>query len=684
MSSAPEPERHRHRRAIGAFQPTPKNARIARVRRVKVDQSYIDELLEEIRALRSAHRPTGVNHNSQPLLEPQCSIGSDSGAAEGDSPAASVVNVNTSSLRDDAVPAPDNDQARPPETGEAVRNPLLEDRPWFFSLTPEMPMLVEEAADAPFATRFRQELSGKSQRHIPRTEHVADDTIMSLWNSECSWPTPSKARFLLKVALNTVCKRYYLVRRSTTLRLLEQAIHNPSVCDLLLSCKLFALFALGELYSTRTSPTENQPPGIMYYLSANQMLRLLSERPRIDCVEVLLMLSLYSLGMNRRYHAYCMIGSAVKFGVMIGLHQNVPQSQLPDREIREHRKRVWWSAYMLDRFWAAMIGQPVTIRDEDIDVELPSIDGLSPESAAEDFADPEYLTASLRLTNLAAQIASSIYSRKMQRSSFSRRVQQALRDLSSWLQGLPDPLREAMEELPPNASMPVTSLHLSFSQCLIRAARPIVLHVFRTRQESLKIPSGSEPLTFGEAALALSDACIQCARRSCHILIDSWINGSFPTFEITYVQHLFASAIVLAISSLFQTNESQSDSDDFDAAVQILKQLGQNGNFAAREFSKHIEATRSILDGILSQKSQVGQESKEPDANRGGLLAIQDSRVLADAAQDTARMAFTEPSFQELLSQSDLDLRFLETSNDDSDFEAFFWPEEGFQGWMNG
>ena len=175
--------------------------------------------------------------------------------------------------------------------GDAVRNPLQEDRPWFFPLTPELPILIGEATDAAFATRLRQELSGRSQSHFPRTQHVRDDSISSLWQAEpYPWPAPSRARFLLKVALGTVCRRYYLVRRSGALRLLEQAIRSPSMCDTLSACKLHALFALGEVYSTRTCSSGNSLPGIRYYTSATRILRVLSEQPRIECVEVLLML----------------------------------------------------------------------------------------------------------------------------------------------------------------------------------------------------------------------------------------------------------------------------------------------------------------------------------------------------------------------------------------------------------
>lgn len=168
--------------------------------------------------------------------------------------------------------------------------------------------------------------------------------------------------------------------------------------------------------------------------------------------------------MNRLHSAYCMVAYAVRFGIIMGLHLDVPQHQLPNSELREHRNRVWWTAYTLDRSWACLIGKPVSIQDEDIDVKLPSTASWPSAATTEDFADTESLIASLRLANLSAKITASIYSRRQHRSSLSCRVQQALRDLGTWLQELPGPLRTAIDQATSNAPMPIITLFLYFNQ----------------------------------------------------------------------------------------------------------------------------------------------------------------------------------------------------------------------------
>jgi proline utilization trans-activator len=180
---------------------------------------------------------------------------------------------------------------------EAARNPLLEDRPWFISLTPEMPILVGEATDAAFATKFRQALSGKTQSHFPRIQYTPNPIFASMALVNFPGPTPARARVLIKVALHTLCRRYHFVRKSAVLALLDQFIRIPTQCDAISTCKLFAIFALGEAYSARAVFPDAKFPGIDYYNHATNIFRVISEKPRIECVEVMALLVSLALKM---------------------------------------------------------------------------------------------------------------------------------------------------------------------------------------------------------------------------------------------------------------------------------------------------------------------------------------------------------------------------------------------------
>jgi hypothetical protein len=204
-----------------------------------------------------------------------------------------------------------------------------------------------------------------------------------------------------------------------------------------------------------------------------------------------------------------------------------------------------------------------------------------------------------------------------------------------------------------------------------------VLYALRQRTASAAAAAGSLTSLNTETASALSDACIQCARRSYRILTEAWINGSFPTFDYTYTQYLFSTAIILASSSLFQNQDSQNDCDDFEAAADLLHQLDQNGNLAAKEFCKHIEATKIILVRRASNEHQVS-DSHGPDVTRhhGTLSNTQEARF-TDRSADASRLTLAEPLLHDLLSQPDLDLQSLEPSIIENSFEDFAWPDGG-------
>jgi hypothetical protein len=159
---------------------------------------------------------------------------------------------------------------------------------------PHTPVLIGEPSDVAFATRFRQAISDAQHNHIPRVNYATDERLLALSDTDCPWPFPSRARLLVNVAIKYVSRVYHIVRKSQILEGLEQTIQNPHSSDSLLKSKLWALFAIGEMYSTRTAAAETNFPGMAYFARATRILRIISERPRIDAIEIrLLLVSLF-------------------------------------------------------------------------------------------------------------------------------------------------------------------------------------------------------------------------------------------------------------------------------------------------------------------------------------------------------------------------------------------------------
>lgn len=347
--------------------------------------------------------------------------------------------------------------------------------------------------------------------------------------------------------------------------------------------------------------------------------------------------------MNRRHTAVQLSAESLRISVILGLHIEISDTQLKDPILREHRCRLWWTAYRFDRLWAGRIGVPPSIADESIEIRLPSDEGLPASSG--DFRDSEHLIMSVRLSRMHSLSINTLYVWKRQLTSFSERVQAAVRSLRDWAEELPEHLKlKSDQPVEPR----VQYLHLSFNQAVIVVTRPILLHVFR---QSLPRQSNQTAQTqqFSDPALSLATACVRYARQSMDLLKRSWADGTFLTFDYFHVQFLFSSATILLISALLQGAGWASDREDFLLACSFLHQLEQNGNMAAKEFSAHVDALKSmILEDAVAEDAAVGHP------------------VVAE-----------NPPLQDFLDFPEIDLDFMESDAQWLEFQDVFWPEMG-------
>ena len=335
-----------------------------------------------------------------------------------------------------------------------------------------------DAACTAFATRLRQFLTGDpNTAHVARTQYTPESSLLE---GATQWPGLAQARLLVRIAFNQLSRVYHLFLRKSTIEHLESIYRTPSLRDdPAVMCKFFALFALGEVYSSRanSSPT-GRVPGTLYYVRAMGLIPILPERPGVIHVESLLLLvsqllfqhiiaiakrinqSLYSYFLNRRHSAYMLVGSAMRLGLILGLNHNIPERQCTDPIERQHRVRLWWAIYVFDRMYTSKFGFPLQIRDEDIHVDMPT-DVASP-AAEEQFSDTAYSVASIRLSQIIRQTIDKIYCRKQHAESFLQREQQLLLALQDWLKSLPEHIKLRSEDSPPPKH--IVSLHLQFNQ----------------------------------------------------------------------------------------------------------------------------------------------------------------------------------------------------------------------------
>ncbi|KAJ5160693.1 transcriptional regulator family: Fungal Specific TF [Penicillium canariense] len=678
----------------------------ARDRLIKVSEkltetlrsSYLDQLLAENRRLKEqsvtsgdATEESGPQHTERYLAYTSKETMKYSANAVDSAPSRLV--------ETDAPDAPD---------ATSIQNPIIGDRAWFHRYDPSSPPIyIGEAACSAFATRFRRFLTGNNALpHITRTQWEREEAIAAAANEvDPQWPSLHHARLLVRIAIHQIGYLYHLMMRKSTLEKLEEIYQTENFECVSNKCKFFALFAFGEAYSIRSEPTSgSRVPGTGYFARAMSLVQVLPERTSITHLETLLLLSLFSYYLNRRHSAYVLIGNAMRMGLTIGLNHNIPESQLIDPVERQHRIQIWWTIYIFDRMWGSKMGLPLQILDEDIHVDMPTT--ISPSwRHEEELSDTDHMTANIKLARIVGETITKLYSRRKYQETFLQRVQKLLKALKHWVDTLPENLRLNMEDLE-SSKKPVVSLHLAFNQCVILTTRPTLLHLLITLRKN----NGSRPLgenireSVSQPVLTLSEACIHAARHSHSMILTRWINGTMPTFGYFHAHYLFSSALILAMYS-FVPIGNPTDMGSFDSALDLLRSMSENGNLAAAEFYHNLEQVRICLDAYRGTNRNRNSDSGPeigvgmtnsiaaptpgptsglastlapssaplpgilPNASitpvlptDGDLLAGPDTYALPvrdTISGYTTEMAFLEPTMQDFLAQSDIDLGLL-------------------------
>ncbi|KAF5975584.1 transcription activator acu-15 [Fusarium coicis] len=89
----------------------------------------------------------------------------------------------------------------------------------------------------------------------------------------------------------------------------------------------------------------------------------------LESLEAMLLLTIYQLRSPTGPGVWWMIETTMRYCIDNGLHRQA--MNIPPR-LDERRKRIFWTAYMLERSVARTMGRPHSISDRDIDVAIPA------------------------------------------------------------------------------------------------------------------------------------------------------------------------------------------------------------------------------------------------------------------------------------------------------------------------
>ncbi|KJR83585.1 uncharacterized protein SPSK_10567 [Sporothrix schenckii 1099-18] len=408
--------------------------------------------------------------------------------------------------------------------------------------------------------------------------------------------------------------------------------------------KIFMILALGRLYSVNRTTTSrdavapsntddpddanDRPPGFGFFARALALLPDVHEPGSILGVETLAYVGYFLQNMNRRDAAYLYIGIALRMAISLGLHQEVPSSASSPAlspADREHRRRVWWSIYSLDRILSLKSGHPIAILDEDIGVDmpkpLPGEPADSPVVILRCYTElsrilGDITTLIYRRTSLPPNAASTttqpaaavlspsarrhVHTHMLSGSSLLTTVHGILRSLDQWEAALPRALR-----LDPDRNTTLSresiSMYMHYYQCINMTARPLLFHVVQKRIAAIR--AAADPTAEKERdwqtglapkTVAVIHACVAAARNTVRIMSKAAGYNMVATYGYMDGEHAFSAAIVLAlVYTAFPTNAQTVEA--MAKGLALLRRMGDLGNGYVAARYEQLTRLRTIL-----------------------------------------------------------------------------------------
>ncbi|KUJ12403.1 uncharacterized protein LY89DRAFT_785771 [Mollisia scopiformis] len=167
----------------------------------------------------------------------------------------------------------------------------------------------------------------------------------------------------------------------------------------------------------------------------------------LETIQGLLLMTIFAINEPQSINAWMVNGLAIRFAIDLGLHR---KSYCPTRSLlrSEMKKRIFWSAYALDRNISVALGRPFCIQDREINVDLPlqlTDQQILEESAPEEAFAPSIYDMStfrhiVRLRQIHSKILRKFYpvnASEQDGTQFQESRDQIRAELEQWMVSTP-------------------------------------------------------------------------------------------------------------------------------------------------------------------------------------------------------------------------------------------------------
>ncbi|KAH7089357.1 fungal-specific transcription factor domain-containing protein [Auriculariales sp. MPI-PUGE-AT-0066] len=187
------------------------------------------------------------------------------------------------------------------------------------------------------------------------------------------FPPPDRLASLIQAYFDTWNPLFPMFHRHLFEKQLinEQFVHDKQFgVAVLLICALAESGLSGD--AEQTSQRDHRPLGWSLFLQAEPFLRMPTPaEPQLLDIQIFLLAAFYMAFVKGNFAAWTLFGTAIRLGYLANAHRRDKyrngHPNLPD----ELWKRTFWSLVVNDRTAASIFGQPLMMKDETFDLDLP-------------------------------------------------------------------------------------------------------------------------------------------------------------------------------------------------------------------------------------------------------------------------------------------------------------------------
>ncbi|TDZ30867.1 putative transcriptional regulatory protein [Colletotrichum spinosum] len=402
--------------------------------------------------------------------------------------------------------------------------------------------------------------------------------------------------------------------------------------------------------STHSTPL---PPGTDFFEQGLVLLKMSSEEPVPEDVEALNLIAFYCYSLNRRKAAYSYASQSVALAKLLQLHKSGLEAgsrfiNINSRMINEHKKRLWWTSYCMDRMISIELGVAPALPSEPEGMQLPSSDGLTPEEM-EEFANPMLLTASTQLCEIKYNVVRTAAQHgDVDDASRLALLQPCINRLHEWRSCLPDAMTFEFENSLPTRLVEapygriLASIYLRYHQCFILLFRPLYVQNLSTIVQNRRLlPQSGSGCTGSPAAgghdpmMTVKVQCLQAARNNCKILLGLWNYEKIAKFGYWESLHLFSGLAILSLARVLVDKNFRNSTDDtalYNKSKDLLAEMARVGNPAAKDHEALLSDVETMVNHVLEETETIQAEEKDDTAASPGQLDEFADFLLADAA----------------------------------------------------